>query len=186
MLLHVRFFEEIWAKYCEKWAILVTFSEVVFKCVYENGDWFHCVALCELVWMHCVDFSIFDLLERYRQNTAEPSPPSPPMQALICRGLVEVQDTLGVAPEKPLISEVNHLRAWVVLGWVTTWEVQFRWQILSDVSASFKQIEWCRHHHRLRLHATLKSYIWRVYKFKFFTVCSGIPPIVSFNSIFLS
>ena len=22
------------------------------------------------------------------------------------------------------ISEVNHLRAWVVLGWVTTWEVQ--------------------------------------------------------------
>ena len=29
----------------------------------------------------------------------------------------------GVAPEKPLISEVNHLRAWVVLGWVTTWEV---------------------------------------------------------------
>ena len=23
-----------------------------------------------------------------------------------------------------LISEVNHLRAWVVLGWVITWEVQ--------------------------------------------------------------
>ena len=46
----------------------------------------------------------------------------------MCRGLVEVQDPqstyLGVAPEKPLISEVNHLRAWVVLGWVTTWEVQ--------------------------------------------------------------
>ena len=53
-----------------------------------------------------------------RQNTAELSPPLP------CRGLVEVQDTLGVAPEKPLISEVNHLRAWVVLGWVTTWEFQ--------------------------------------------------------------
>ena len=28
-----------------------------------------------------------------------------------------------VAPEKPLISEVNHIRAWVVLGRVTTWEV---------------------------------------------------------------
>ena len=74
--------------------------------------------------MHCVDFFILDLLERYRQNTAELSPP----QALICRGLVEVQDPqstyLEVAPEKPLISEVNHLRAWVVLGWVTTWEVQ--------------------------------------------------------------
>ena len=118
MLLHVRFFEEIWAKYCEKWAILFTFSEVVFKCVSENGDWCHCVALCELVSMHCVDFFILDLLERYRQNTAEISPPPP------CRGLVEVQDTFGVTPEKPLISEVNHLRAWVLLGWVTTWEVR--------------------------------------------------------------
>ena len=124
--------------------------------------------------MHCVYFLILDLLERYRQNTAELSPPPP------CRGLVEVQDTFGVTPEKPLISEVNHLRAWVVLGWVTTWKVQVRWQILSDVSASFKLIEWCRHHHRLRLHATLKSYIWRVYNFNFFTVCRVYPQ--SFHS----
>ena len=41
----------------------------IFVNVY--GDWFHCVALCELVWMHCVAFFILDLLERYRQNTAE-------------------------------------------------------------------------------------------------------------------
>ena len=48
----------------------------VLKCrppifVYENGHWYQCVALCELVWMHCVDFLILDLLKRYQRNTAK-------------------------------------------------------------------------------------------------------------------
>ena len=66
--------------------------------------------------MHCVDFFILDLLERYRQNTGKTH------GGTLNLGL-GVDLPWGVAPEKPLISEVNHLRAWVVLGWVTTWEV---------------------------------------------------------------
>ena len=62
----------------------------IFVNVY--GHWFHCVALCELVWLHCMDFFILDFLERYRQNTAELSPPPAPQQDLIYRGLIEVQD----------------------------------------------------------------------------------------------
>ena len=54
------------------------------------GHWFHCVALCELIWMHCVVFFILDLLERYRQNTAEHTTTCSLLQALIKRGPVEV------------------------------------------------------------------------------------------------
>ena len=41
--------------------------------IFDNvsGHWYQCVALCELVWMHYVDFFRSDLLKRYRQNTAE-------------------------------------------------------------------------------------------------------------------
>ena len=60
----------------------------IFVNVY--GHWFHCVALCELMWMHCVVFFILDLLERYRQNTAEHTTTCSLLQALIKRGPVEV------------------------------------------------------------------------------------------------
>ena len=48
----------------------------VLKCpppifVYENNNWYQCIALCELVLMHCLDFLTLDLLKRYRRNTAE-------------------------------------------------------------------------------------------------------------------
>ena len=33
--------------------------------------WYQCVAFCELVWRHGVNFLILDLLNRYRQNTAK-------------------------------------------------------------------------------------------------------------------
>ena len=52
----------------------------------------------------------------------------------------------------------------------------------SDVSASFKQ---CRHHHHHhnQLPPSVSSYIWRVWKFYFFSVWSGIRLMVSFNAI---
>ena len=60
----------------------------IFVNVY--GHWFHCVALCELIWMHCVVLFILDLLERYRQNVAEHTTTCSLLQALIKRGPVEV------------------------------------------------------------------------------------------------
>ena len=44
--------------------------------IFDNvhGHWYQCVALCEPVWMHCVDFFRSDLLKRYRQNTAKNRP----------------------------------------------------------------------------------------------------------------
>ena len=39
--------------------------------VYVNAHWYQFVALGKLVWMHCVDFFIRNLLKRYRQNTGK-------------------------------------------------------------------------------------------------------------------
>ena len=39
--------------------------------VNENAHWYQYVALCKLVWMHCVHFFRGELLQRYRQITAE-------------------------------------------------------------------------------------------------------------------
>ena len=71
-------FGDMWIFSFLKWAKSEKFAKNrrVLKCrlpicVYENGHWYQCVALCEYVWMHCVDFLILDLLKRYRQNTAE-------------------------------------------------------------------------------------------------------------------
>ena len=73
-------FGDMWIFSFLKWAKSEKFAKNrrVLKCrppicVYENGHWYQCVALCELVWMHCVDFLILDLLKRYRQNTDDPA-----------------------------------------------------------------------------------------------------------------
>ena len=104
--------------------------------VYENGHWYQCVALCELVWLHYVVFFRRDFFKRYGQNTGENRQTDRirPWSKLIfkqessakmLRADICLWKSILVSLCSPLRARLNALRGF------------FQWRIFEEISAKY-------------------------------------------------